>query len=120
MTKVAILPERSAQGVVEYRAIAGGCQAIAGTAGAALDAVAAQLPDGDAGTLIIVQHQRADAFFSAEQQRRLAELMARWRSARDAGASLSPPEQTELDALVEAEVRASGERAAAMLADLRA
>ena len=67
MTKVAILPERSAQGLVEYRAIAGRCQAIAGTAGAALDAVAAQLPASEAGTLVIVQHQRADPFFTAHR-----------------------------------------------------
>ncbi len=44
--------------------------------------------------------------------------MARWRAARDAASSLPPAEQAELGALVEAEVRASGERAAALLADL--
>jgi len=116
--KVAILPEPTSHGEVEYRAIAGGRQAIAKTAGAALDAVAAQLPADAAGTLVIVQNHRPDPFFTARQQERLAELMARWRAARDAGSSLPPAEQAELDALVEAEVRASGERAATLLADL--
>ena len=44
--------------------------------------------------------------------------MARWRAARDTGRFLPSPEQAELDALVDAEVRASGQRAAAALADL--
>lgn len=119
MTKVAILPEPTVQGAIEYRAIAGTRQAVAGTAGAALDAVTAQLPADETGTLVIVQNHRPDQFFTAEQQRRLSELMARWRAARDAGSSLPPSEQAELDALAEAEVRASGERTAALLADLR-
>jgi hypothetical protein len=116
--KVAIFPEPTAQGDVEYRAIAGGRQAIAKTAGTALDAIASQLPADDSGTLVIVQNHRPDQFFTAQQQRRLTELMARWRAARDAGGSLPPSEQAELDALIEVEVRASGERAAALLADL--
>jgi hypothetical protein len=117
--KVAILPEPTIEGVIEYRAIAAGRQALAKTAGAALDAITSQLPADDAGTLVIVQSHRPDQFFTAQQQQRLSELMARWRTARDAGASLPQAEQAELDALVDAEVRASGERAAAILADLR-
>jgi hypothetical protein len=116
--KVTIFPEPTAQGDVEYRAIAGGRQAIAKTAGAALDAVTSQLPADEAGTLVIVQNHRPDRFFTAEQQQRLSQLMVRWRAARDAGSSLPTSEQAELDALAEAEVRASGERAAAALADL--
>jgi hypothetical protein len=61
---------------------------------------------------------RPDEFFTAQQQERLAALMERWRAARDAGASLPPDEQAELDALVQAEVRAAGERAAAILRQL--
>jgi len=117
--KVAILPEPTLQGEVEYRAIAAGHQAIAKTAGAALDALTAQLPADDSGTLVIVQNHRPDPFFTAKQQRRLSELMERWRTARDSDQSLSPAEQVELDALVDAELRASGQRAAAILADLR-
>ena len=117
--KVAILPEPTTHGEIEYRAIGGGRQALAKTAGAALDAITAQFPADDAGTLVIVQSHRPDQFFSARQQQRLSELMARWRVARDASKSLPPAEQAELDALVDAEVQASGDRAAALLADLR-
>src|SRR5712691_10770407 len=112
MTKVAILPEPSVQGEVMYRAVAGARQAVAKTAGAALDALSAQLPPDESGTLIVVQNHRPDQFFTIEQQQRLEELMCRWRSARDSGKSLSGSEQAELDKLVDAEVQASGERAA--------
>jgi hypothetical protein len=44
--------------------------------------------------------------------------MAQWRAARDAGASLAPAEQAELEALVDAEVQAAGRRAAALSAAL--
>jgi hypothetical protein len=56
-----------------------------------------------------------DDLFTTEQCDRLAVLMAKWRAVRDARASLSPDEQNELDALVEAEVRAAGQRAARLL-----
>src|SRR5713226_8038922 len=119
MTKVAILPEPAVKGDTMYRAVAGTRQDVARTAGSALDALAAQLPPEESGTLVVVQNHRPDQFFTAEQQRRLEELMQLWRAARDAGKSLSSSEQAELKALVEAEVQASGERAAAVLADLQ-
>jgi hypothetical protein len=53
-----------------------------------------------------------DRFFSEPQQQRLEELMARWRQARDSGRALSPEDQAELEGLIEAELRAAGERAA--------
>lgn len=56
---------------------------------------------------------RPDRFFTTEQQQRLAELMTRWRAARDRQTSFSPEEQAELESLVAAEVRASADRAAA-------
>jgi hypothetical protein len=58
-------------------------------------------------------HQRPDRFFTEVQIGRLEELMGRWRQARDAGRALPPAEQAELEALVDAEVCAAGERAAA-------
>src|SRR5258706_16155784 len=116
MTKVAILPEPSVHGGVVYRAVAGARQAVAKTVGAALDALTAQLSPEESGTLVVVQNHQPDEFFTAEQQRRLEELMQCWRAARDTGKLLSPPEQTELNALVDAEVVASGQRAAAALA----
>ncbi len=118
MTKVAILPEPAESGQVTYRAIAGRQQSTGKTAGEALDALTASLPEEETATLVIVQHQRADQFFTAEQQARLKELLTRWRAARDSGPGLPPAEQAELDALVEAEVRATGERTAALLREL--
>jgi hypothetical protein len=118
MTKVAILPEPSIQDGVMYRAVAGARQSVAKTAGAALDALSAQLPADETGTLVIVQNHGPDRFFTAQQQRRLGELMDRWRAARDAGLSLCPAEEQELTSLVEAETQAAGERAAAILAGL--
>ena len=118
MTKVAIMPEVSEQGEKVYRAFASGHQSLAKTAGAALDALTAQLPAEEVGTLVVVRSQQPDEFFSAQQQERLHCLMARWREARDSGASLAPAEQAELDALVDAEVQAAGRRAAALSAAL--
>ena len=118
MTKIAILPERTESGGLAYRAVAGPRQSVGKTAGAALDALTASLPEEDAATLVIVQNQRPDRFFTAEQQARLNELLSRWRATRDAGAALSPADQAELDALVEAEVRASGQRTADLLKEL--
>jgi hypothetical protein len=65
--------------------------------------------------LLVVQHLRPDEFFTAQQQQRLQELMNRWRAARDAQRSLPCEEQAELDGLVEAEVRAAAQRAAALV-----
>jgi len=118
MTKVAILPEPSIQDGVMYRAVAGARQSVAKTAGAALDALTAQLPADETGTLVIVQNDGPDRFFTGQQQRRLGELMDLWRAARDAGVSLRPAGQQELNTLVEAETQAAGERAAAVLADV--
>jgi hypothetical protein len=60
---------------------------------------------------------RPDQYFTEEQQRRLVNLMARWRHARDSGASLSA-DQAELDLLVEEELRAAAKRATALLDEL--
>jgi hypothetical protein len=65
--------------------------------------------------LIIVQSQRPDCFFDAAQQQRLAELMERWRLARDRGETLPFEEQSELEALVETELRASADRTDALV-----
>ena len=118
MTKVAILPEPSVEGETMYRAVSGARQAVAKTVGAALDALTAQLPPEESGTMVVVQNHRPDQFFTAQQQQRLENLMQLWRIARDTGKAFSPSEQAELNALVDAEVQASGERAAAVLADL--
>jgi hypothetical protein len=118
MTNVAIVPEMSMEGDMMYRAVAGARQSLAKSAGAALDAIAAQLPPDEGGTLVIVQNHGPDHFFNAQQQLRLAQLMERWRAARDSGAPFPSSEEEELNALVEAEAAAAGERAKEALAAL--
>jgi hypothetical protein len=61
-----------------------------------------------------MQAMRPDAWFTAEQRQRLADLMARWRAARDAGVPFHPEEQAELDGLVKAELEAAARRSAAL------
>lgn len=112
MTKVAIFPVPNERGSCSYRAIAGERHAQGKTAGEALDALTAPLPADEVSTLIIVQNLRPDNLFTAAQQQRLESLMSRWRSARDQGADLSPEEEAELQALVDAELQAATGRAA--------
>jgi hypothetical protein len=114
MTRVAILPVPTALGALSYRAMAGDKHSEGRTAGAALDALTAQFSEDEAGMLVIVQTLLPDRFFNAAQQQRMAELMGRWRGARDQGGSMPDNEQAELNALFEAEVRASANRAAAL------
>ena len=119
MTRIAILPVPAEQGDLSYHAIAGSKHAEGKTAGEALDALTAQLSADEASTLVIVQSLRPDEFFTAAQQEQLTALMARWRTARDQGGALSDNEQAELEELIEAELRASGARAAALANALR-
>lgn len=119
MTKVAILPIPTESGGVSFCALAGDKRSRGKTAGEALDALNLQLSADKSSTLIIVQNQRPDCFFNAVQQQRLAELMGEWRLARDKGEVLSTEEQAELEALVETELRASAERTATLVNDLK-
>jgi hypothetical protein len=115
MTTITIVPEHALAAPPRFRAVAGEKQSVGATAGEALDALTAQLGEPPSSTtLVVVQSMKADAFFTAEQQRRMAELLARWRAARDAGTRLPAEEQAELDALVEAELRAAVQRTEAM------
>lgn len=112
MTIVAIFPVASVEGTISYQAISGGLMAAGGTAGAALDALVAQFPGGDAEHLVVIQRFRPDQFFSSHEQQRLQELMRRWREARDQGGEWSAAEQAQLEALIDAETTASAARAA--------
>ena len=114
MTKIAILPIPAEPGAFSYRAIAGEKHAQGKTAGEALDALTAQLPADEASTLVIVQSLRPDHFFTAAQQQHLSTLMGRWQTMRDQGATLPVDEQSELEALIDAELQASAARAAAL------
>lgn len=55
---------------------------------------------------------QSDPYFTTAQQQRLAELMDRWRSARDSGSALALEEQAELEALINAELEAASQRSA--------
>lgn len=114
MTRVAIVPVAADEGSFHFCALSGDKQSQGRTAGEALDALTTQLPDNETGTLIILQRFRPDPFFGAAQKQRMAELMVRWRTARDQGRAIDAEEQTELDALIEAELLASTDRAAAL------
>jgi hypothetical protein len=118
MVRVAILPVPTAAGTMAYRAVAGDKQSEGKTAGEALDALTRQLRDDENTALVIVQSLHPDQFFQAGEQARLAELMARWREARDSGTALPAAEQTELEALIDEEARASARRTAAWLDEL--
>ena len=113
MTKVAIVPIPIEVGI-SYQAVAGDKYSQGATAGEALDGLTAQLSKDEAGTLIIVQSGRPDQFFDAAQQQRLADLMVRWRAARERGQPLAADEQRELQALIEAELRGSAARASGL------
>ncbi|HEX8491657.1 MAG TPA: hypothetical protein VF658_02340 [Pyrinomonadaceae bacterium] len=110
MTTITILPEKNDS----YRAVAGDKESTGRTAGEALDALSSQLAEEESGTLIIVLQSKADQFFNATQQARLAELMQR----RSAGI-LSTEEETELEALIQIELDGARRRAAALLHELK-
>ncbi|MEK6301728.1 MAG: hypothetical protein AABO41_13540 [Acidobacteriota bacterium] len=115
---ITILPEGVGEDGVTYRAISGARQSEGKTAGEALDALAKQLNEEEASTLVIVQNLRPDGFFTAQQQKRLGELMTQWRSARDKNGALKREEQAELEALIEAELNAAIRRAESALKEL--
>ena len=118
MTTITILPESIESDEITYRAIAGAIQSEGKTAGEALDALTKQLSEDESGMLVIVQNLRPDIFFTAEQQQRLSELMARWREARDNNNALPPEEQAELQMLVDAELQAAAKRAESAISEM--
>jgi hypothetical protein len=114
MTKIEILPVETESGGVSFLALTGNKRVQGRTAGEALDALTAQLSEEETSTLVVVQTRRPDRFFNAAQQRRLGELMDEWRECRDQGQTLSSERMEELEKLVEAELLASGLRAATL------
>jgi hypothetical protein len=110
MTTITIVPEKNDS----YRAVAGDKESTGRTAGEALDALSSQLEEEESGTLIIVQQRKADRFFNAAQQSRLAELMRRC----SAGV-LTAEEETELEGLIQIELDGARDRAAALLHQLK-
>ena len=59
-----------------------------------------------------------DRFFTAEQRRRLEQLTALRREALAGNSRWNAEDEAELESLIDAEVRAATERAAALFRDL--
>jgi hypothetical protein len=78
-----IPPVTNDDGGKVYQAVAGKRQGNGNTPGEALDAIASQLGDSEASTLVVLQNNLPDPFFSETQRTRLALLMLKWRAARD-------------------------------------
>jgi hypothetical protein len=102
-----------------YRATSGNQQSTGKTAGAALDALTAQMETQEIEGFLLLQNHQPDRFFTAQQQQRLTELMSLWRTARDVGDSFPSDLQSELDALIEAELDATAARSQAILAQIQ-
>lgn len=120
MNRVSITPVPHESNGISYLAVAGNKQSVGNTAGEALDALTALLDAKPGVTFVILQSGQPDEFFSAQDQRRLADLMDRWRLSRDQGKPLPQPLQNELETLVEAELRASAARIQTTLASEQA
>ena len=114
MATITVIPD-DPRSATPYRAVAGDTYATGPTVGQALDGLRSKLGEPTGTTLVIVQSMTPDTLFTAEQRDRLAALMDRWSAARDAGLELASEEKLELNALVDGEVRAAGERAAQLL-----
>ncbi len=96
MTKVTIFPVPIESGATAYYAQSGDKQSIGETAGAALDAITAQLQDNVGSTVVILQKMQPDEFFTVSQQQRLAQLIDEWRKQRDSGRALPNSTEQEL------------------------
>lgn len=111
MTTVAILPDQPGTAAEDgFMAVLGKRQARGKTAGAALDAINAQLADDQSASLVLVQSMKPDRFFDASQQARLQQLMQAWKQAPE------QPVPAELLAMLDEELKATIERSKALLA----
>jgi len=94
-----------------YRAISNGKSSSGKTIGQAVDALTAQFENPDDETLYIVQRWQPDDFFTAEQQKRLSELMKKLRDAQNFNQEFTLEDREELEKLIKAELEGSGKRA---------
>jgi hypothetical protein len=121
MTTIEIIREQADKQNAVYRAICGEQQAAGVTPGEALDALERLLAMGgeeqEAGTVVIMQRFRPDAFFTEAQQMRLRELMDQFHAARDSCQEFPPEQKQELETLVHAEWQAAINRAEALLTE---
>ena len=115
MATISIVPEQPSTLEPRFRAVSGQRQSSGKTPGEALDAMIAQLNEPVPGSMLVVQQMQPDRFFTHFQQKRLGELMERWREARDSGNTVSAEDQSELDRLIAFELEATVQRAKALL-----
>lgn len=119
ITTIEIIQESTNAQQPTYRAICGDQQVGSPTPGQALDTLERMLAvhgsEQPESTLIVVQRFRPDAFFTAQQQTRLQELMDRFHHACEGDKGLSSEEKQELEQLVDTEWQAAIERGAAIL-----
>ncbi len=120
MTTVTIAAEKAAGPKLVFRAFSRDRQSTGQTPGAALDALAAEIDLEANGSLVVFLEPRFDEFFSAEQGRRLQELVVRHRAALDSGVPMPAADLVELEDLALAETEASGLRVEAALRRVRA
>ena len=108
MTSICILPITDATGAQHYQARSGDKQSIGQTPGEALDAIVQALGQNEFN--VFLPNFQPDIYFTAAQQQRLSTLMEAWRTARDREQNFPSDLQIELNALVEAELKASAQR----------
>jgi hypothetical protein len=109
MTTITILSEEK-----NFRAVAGKKESVGRTIGEALDKLTEQLSEDEGGTLLVIQKRRADKFFGAAEQKRIAELVSKKENQ-----SLTTDEKTELENLIEAELNGARRRAEEMIGGLK-
>jgi hypothetical protein len=109
MKAVVVLPNNQNTG--NYRAISGKKVSFGKTVGEAIDSLSEQLKN-EPNPVIYIQDFQPDEFFTAEQQKRLSDLMEKWRFARDNNLEFSAEEQSELEKLIDEELEGSGKRVA--------
>lgn len=80
------------------------------TIGQAIDALNEKFENFDNKTLYILQKFQPDEFFTAAQQKRMSELLDKLRLAQEGKVEFSLEEKAELEELVAAELKGSGNR----------
>ena len=108
MTTVVVLPSKT--NGKTFRAISGEKESFGETVGEALDAITEELELTGRNAVVYVQDFQPDEFFTEAQQKRLSELMEKWRDARDKSEFLPADEQAELEKLIETELEGSMRR----------
>lgn len=108
MKTVVVLPNN--QSSKHFRAISDQKESFGETIGEALDSMTEELELKNRNAVVLLQDFAPDEFFTEEQQTRTAELMQKWRVARDEGGTFSNEDQTELEKLIEAELEGSARR----------